>query len=136
MARATEEGCRSLPRGIREGSAALGATADYTLIRLVVPWAFPNIVTATLIGAAETAGGVTTLLFLAGSGEHGVGPLNEVTSLAYIVFSAQFSNVQTTIRWEHPYQYAAMALLLVIALSFTLLSLVLKARYASRYRGA
>jgi len=136
VARATEEGCRSLPRGIREGSAALGATPDYALVRLVVPWAFPNIVTSMLIGAAETAGGVSTLLFLAGSGEHGVSPLNEVTSLAYIVFSAQFSTVQTTIRWEHPYQFAAMALLLVVALTFTMLALALKARYASRYRGA
>lgn len=133
VARATIEGCRSLPRGIREGSLALGATVDYTLVRLVVPWAFPNIITAVLLGAAEVSGGVSTLLFIAGTGEQGVSPVNEVTSLAFSVFWARFSASKPFRDLEQPYQFTAAALLLVIAMLFTVLSLLVKARYASRY---
>ena len=136
VARATVEGCRSLPRGIREGSLALGATVDYTLVRLVVPWAVPNIITSVLLGAAEVSGGVSTLLFVAGSGEQGVSPLNEVTTLAFTVFWARFSVSKPFRDLEQPYQFTAAALLLVVAMVFTILSLVVKARYASRYRGA
>jgi ABC-type phosphate transport system permease subunit len=135
VAGATEESCRSLPRGIREGSAALGATQDYTLIRLIIPWALPNVLTAVLLGAAEAAGGVSTLLFIAGSGEQGVSPFSEVTNLAFVVFWTQFSPFKPFRDLQQPYGFAAAGLLLLLALTFTILSLSVKIRYASRYRG-
>jgi phosphate transport system permease protein len=136
IARATELGCRSLPRGIREGSAALGATDDYTLMHLTLPWAVPNILTATLLGGAEAAGSVGTLFFIAGSGENGVGPLSEVTSLAFAVFYTQYSPNKPFRDLHQPYQYAAALALLAIALALTVAALFIKRRYAARYRGA
>jgi phosphate transport system permease protein len=135
VARATEEGCRSLPRGIREGSAALGATNDYTLVHLTLPWAIPNILTAALLGCAEAAGCVATLFFIAGNGETGVGPFNEVTSLAFSVFAAQFSPDKPVRDLNRPYQFAAALALLLIALALTAAALLVKRRYAARYRG-
>jgi phosphate transport system permease protein len=136
VARATEEGCRSLPRGIREGSAALGATNDYTLVHLTLPWAIPNILTAALLGCAEAAGCVAILFFIAGTGETGVGPFNEVTSLAFSVFAAQFSPDKPVRDLNRPYQYAAGLALLLIALALTAAALLVKRRYSARYRGA
>ena len=67
IARATEEGCRSLPLDLREGSLALGASEETTLWRVVLPWSLPNIVTAVLLGSAEAAGSVAVLMFIAPS---------------------------------------------------------------------
>src|SRR5262249_42166136 len=53
VARAAEEGFRSLPVAIREGALALGASDGYTLLRILLPWALPNVVTGLLIGCAE-----------------------------------------------------------------------------------
>jgi len=136
LARATEEGCRSLPRGIREGSAALGATVDYTLLRLTLPWAVPNILTATLLGSAEAAGSVATLFFIAGSGENGVSPVSEVTSLAFAVFYTQYSPNKPFRDLHQPYQYAAALALLATALTLTVAALLIKRRFAARYTGA
>jgi ABC-type phosphate transport system permease subunit len=135
VARATEEGCRSLPRGIREASAALGATDDFTLLHLTLPWSVPNIVTGLLLGSAEAAGSVATLFFIAGTGENGVGPFSEVTSLAFAVFYTQYSPNKPFRDLHQPYQYAASIALLAIALSLTALALVVKRRQAARYGG-
>jgi phosphate transport system permease protein len=79
--RSTEEGIRSLPPEIRDGSMALGAPEGYTLTRIILPWSLPNILTGLLIGCAEVAGSVAVIMFIAGTGENGVSPLGEVTPL-------------------------------------------------------
>ena len=116
IARATEEGLRSLPRDIREGSTALGATDGHALLRILLPWAIPNIMTGLLLGTAEAAGSVTVLLFISGNGQYGVGPRHEATSLAYLIFDAgrgakSFTDVMGQ------YQSSAALLLLCITLS-------------------
>lgn len=139
ISRATEEGCRSVPEGLREGSLALGASDEYTLRRIVLPWAMPNITTALLLGCAEAAGSVATIMFIARAGEHGVtGPWSEVTSLAYAVFAGQYyySRVFPNLMGPAHYQYAGAVLLLLITLTLTIAGLVVKSRYAGRYRGA
>jgi phosphate transport system permease protein len=133
IARATEEGLRSIPRDIREGSVALGATEGHAMLRMLLPWTLPNIITGLLLGAAEAAGSVTVLLFISGSGQYGIGPRHEATSLAYLIFDAgrgtkSFTDVMGQ------YQFSAALLLLCITLSLTSAALVLKQRFARRYR--
>jgi phosphate transport system permease protein len=136
IARATEEGCRSVPHGLREGSAALGAAEEVTLWRLVLPWALPNIVTSLLLGAAEAAGSLATLLFIGSTGVQGVGLLKPVTSLSYALFDAQYSTSKPFRDAMEPHQMGGAVLLLAIALALTTAGLFLKHRYGSRYRGA
>jgi len=136
IARATQAGCASLPRGMREGSAALGASAEYTLLRITLPWASPNILTSVVLGCAEAAGSVSVLLFIGGAGSRGVGLFSETTSLAFAIFFAQFSPFKTFRDTISPYQFAAALELLVLALGLTVVALVLKQRYAARLQGA
>jgi phosphate transport system permease protein len=133
IARATEEGLRSIPRDIREGSQALGATEGHALLRILLPWTLPNIVTGLLLGAAEAAGSVTVLLFIAGGGQYGVGPRHEATSLAYLIFNAgrgatSFTSVMSQ------FQFSAALLLVMITFGLTVAALILKQRFAKRYR--
>ena len=133
IARATEEGLRSIPRDIREGSLALGATEGHALLRILLPWSLPNIITGLLLGAAEAAGSVTVLLFIAGNGQYGIGPRHEATSLAYLIFSAKRGATSfTTVMGQ--YQFSAALLLLCITFSLTVAALILKQRFARRYR--
>jgi phosphate transport system permease protein len=135
IARATEEGCRSLPEGLREGSAALGASEGYALVRIILPWALPNIATSVLLGCAEAAGTLAPLLFIAGTGENGVGPLSQATSLAWGIFAATYSISNPYRSQMAPHQFAEVLLLLALALILSIAALTLNHRFATRYRG-
>jgi phosphate transport system permease protein len=135
IARATEEGFRSLPRDLREGSLATGATEGYTLLHVLLPWSFPNILTGMLLGCAEVAGSVAVIMLIAGVGNFGVGPLTEVTSLAHFVFKTEFYTIGF-VREMGDYKFTAALILLIITLGLTILYLVLRNKFAERYRGA
>jgi phosphate transport system permease protein len=134
IARATEEGCRSVPAGLREGSVALGASESYGLVRIVLPWALPNILTATLFGCAETAGSLAPILFLAGTGETGVGLFSRVTTLSWAIFGFVYSVSKPFRDNSRPYQYTEGLFLLVLALGLSILAVYLRRRFASRYQ--
>ena len=134
VTRATEEGCRSLPEGLREASAALGATDAYLLRRVILPWAFPNIMTSILLGSAEAAGSLAPLIFIALPGDTGVGLTRPVTSLSYVIFDAFYSLFASFRNAMEPHRFGGAVVLLIIALILTSAGLTLKHRYASRYR--
>jgi phosphate transport system permease protein len=59
---ATDEALGSVPKGIREGSYALGATRLQTLLRAVLPMASPGIMTGFILAMARAAGEVAPLM--------------------------------------------------------------------------
>ncbi len=61
---ATEESLSLIPRGIREGSFALGATQWETLRHMVLPIAGPGILTGLILAVARAAGAVAPLVLL------------------------------------------------------------------------
>jgi len=61
---ATEEGLSRIPRNIREGSLALGATKWETLWRTVLPMASPAIMTGVILAIARAAGEVAPLMLV------------------------------------------------------------------------
>jgi phosphate transport system permease protein len=61
---ATEEGLSRIPRAVREGSLALGATKAETLWRIVLPMASPAIMTGLILAVARAAGEVAPLMLV------------------------------------------------------------------------
>ena len=61
---ATEEGLSRIPRAIREGSLALGATKAETLWRVVLPMASPAMMTGVILAIARAAGEVAPLMLV------------------------------------------------------------------------
>jgi|TARA_B110000259_G_scaffold170912_1_gene202037 phosphate transport system permease protein len=61
---ATEEGLSRIPRAVREGSLALGATKSETLWRVVLPMASPAIMTGVILAVARAAGEVAPLMLV------------------------------------------------------------------------
>jgi phosphate transport system permease protein len=63
--RSTEEFLRGVPRALREGSMALGASKWRTIQKVVVPAAYRGILTAILLALARVGGETAPLLFTA-----------------------------------------------------------------------
>ncbi len=61
---ATEEGLSRIPRSIREGSLALGATNAETLWRTILPMTSPAIMTGLILAIARAAGEVAPLMLV------------------------------------------------------------------------
>ncbi|MBU3058554.1 phosphate ABC transporter permease PstA [Pseudomonas indica] len=61
---ATEEGLARIPRAVREGSLALGATKIETLWNVVIPMASPAMMTGLILAVARAAGEVAPLMLV------------------------------------------------------------------------
>lgn len=66
MARVSEEAFLSAPRGLREGSMALGATKWQTIYKVLLPAALPTLITGTILTAGRVFGEAAALLFTSG----------------------------------------------------------------------
>lgn len=60
----TEEGLTRIPRAMREGSLALGATKAETLWKVIVPVATPAMMTGLILAVARAAGEVAPLMLV------------------------------------------------------------------------
>ena len=61
---ATEEGLAAVPRIVREGSLALGATKFETTFKVVLPAAAPGVLTGMILAMARAAGEVAPLMIV------------------------------------------------------------------------
>lgn len=66
VVRVTEESLRNVPREYKEGSLALGATPWQTIIKVLLPTAFPGLITGFVISAGRIFGEAAALLYTAG----------------------------------------------------------------------
>jgi len=135
IANATEEGIRSLPSDIIEGSLGIGASNNYTIAHIVIPWALPNIITGLIMGCAETAGSLAVIMFISGTSQYGINPFTGTTSLSVFIYQCIETTDQSFRKFEGPYVYTAALLLIIITLGLTILSLILRRRFSRSYRG-
>ena len=61
---ATEEGLSRIPKALREGSLALGATKAETLWHIIIPMATPAMMTGMILAIARAAGEVAPLMLV------------------------------------------------------------------------
>ena len=61
--RTTEEALKSIDNSFRHGSLALGATKLQTIRRVILPMAFPNIITGLILSIGRVSGETAPILF-------------------------------------------------------------------------
>lgn len=66
MVRITEESIHGVPDSLREGSLALGANYWETILKVVLPGAFPGLLSGAIITSGRVFGEAAALLFTAG----------------------------------------------------------------------
>jgi phosphate transport system permease protein len=128
-----EDAMQGVPRGLREGSYALGATRMQTSIRVVVPAAFSGI-TAAFILAASRAIGETMIVAIAAGQQprltwNPTVPIETMT--AYIVQVSLGDTPQGTL--EYRTIFAVGTLLFLGTFGLNLASAWLRERYREEY---
>ena len=77
-----EDALRKVPTELREASAALGASKLQTVMRVMLPTAFPSLITGVILTAGKMIGETAALIYTAGgsSSVNGWFSLNPLTS--------------------------------------------------------
>src|SRR6185312_15823838 len=117
--RSTEEMLHLVPDHLREASYALGAGKARTIVRVVLPPAFPGILSGVLLAVARAAGETAPLLFTIGAASSV--NWNPLTGPNTALSAQIFVNAQQP--YDGAQQRAWGAALTLIALSFILMVL-------------
>jgi phosphate transport system permease protein len=140
---ATEEGLARVPRTIREGSLALGATKAETLWRTVLPMASPAMMTGLILAVARAAGEVAPLMLV---GVVKLAPSLPVDGnfpfvhlerkfmhLGFHIYDVGFQS--PNVEAARPLVYATALLLVVIIVVLNLAAIALRNRLRERMKG-
>jgi phosphate transport system permease protein len=138
----TEEGLARIPRAVREGSLALGATKAETLFRVVLPMASPSILTGMILAIARAAGEVAPLMLVGVVKLAPTLPLDgnfpylhverKFMHLGFHIYDVGFQS--PNVEAARPLVYATALLLVVIILVLNLTAITLRTRLERRYR--
>jgi phosphate transport system permease protein len=129
----SEDAMRGVPRGLREGSYALGATKMQTSLRVVVPAAFSGITAAFILAVSRAVGETMIVAIAAGQQPRLTGsPLVPIeTMTAYIVQVSLGDTPQGTL--EYRTIFAVGMLLFLSTFILNLASAWLRERYREEY---
>jgi phosphate transport system permease protein len=129
----SEDAMRAVPRGLREGSYALGATRMQTALKVVVPAAFSGITAAFILAVSRAIGETMIVAIAAGQQPRLTGnpfvPIETMT--AYIVQVSLGDTPQGTI--EYRTIFAVGMLLFVMTFGLNLISTWLRERFREEY---
>jgi phosphate transport system permease protein len=129
--RSCEEFLRSVPRSLREGAMALGASKWRTILTVVVPAASGGIITAILLALARVAGETAPLLFTAFGNQFWSSGLNQPTAaLPVVIYNYAMSPYEDL----HQQAWAAGLVLLGLVLVTNLLTRVVLGRQTAQGR--
>jgi len=140
---ATEEGLSRVPRTIREGSLALGATKAETLWRTVLPIASPAMMTGLILAVARAAGEVAPLMLVGVVKLAPSLPLDgnypflhleqKFMHLGFHIYDVGFQS--PNVEAARPLVYATSLLLVIIIVVLNLFAIRLRNRMRERMRG-
>jgi phosphate transport system permease protein len=129
----SEDAMRAVPRGLREGSYALGATRMQTALKVVVPAAFSGITAAFILAVSRAIGETMIVAIAAGQQPRLTGnpfvPIETMT--AYIVQVSLGDTPQGTI--EYRTIFAVGMLLFLMTFGLNLISTWLRERFREEY---
>lgn len=139
----TEEGLSRIPRSIREGSLALGATQWETLWRTILPMASPGIMTGLILAVARAAGEVAPLMLVGVVKLAPALPLDgnapflhldrKFMHLGFHIYDVGFQS--PNVEAARPLVYATALLLVVVIVLLNLVAIQVRNRLSERYRG-
>jgi len=128
--RSSEEFLRTVPRSLREGAMAVGASKWRTIATVVVPAASGGILTAILLSLSRVAGETAPLLFTAFGNRFWSHGLNEpIASLPVVIYTYAISPYDD---WHRQAWAAGLVLLGLVLVTNLLCRTVLSRQSAQR----
>ena len=138
----TEEGLARIPKSIREGSLALGATKLETLWRTVLPMASPAMMTGLILAVARAAGEVAPLMLVGVVKLAPTLPLDgnfpflhldrKFMHLGFHIYDVGFQS--PNVEAARPLVYATALLLVIVIVILNLSAIIIRNRLREKYR--
>ncbi len=127
----SEEALRAVPNSFREASLALGSTRWQTTWRVVLPNAFPGILTGLILGVARAAGETAPILFTVAAFFLPRLPktiFDQVMALPYhlYIISTQVPDAPPKVQW------GTALVLLALVMGLNLAASLIRTRYRRR----
>jgi phosphate transport system permease protein len=138
---ATEEGLSRVPRNLRAGALALGATKYETIVKVVLPMASPGILTGVILAIARAAGEVAPLILVGAVKFAPTLPIDnefpfvhlerQFMHLGVFVYDGAFHN--QTESQVSSLMFATCMLLLLVVLSLNLSAILIRNKLRNKY---
>ena len=138
----TEEGLSRIPKSIREGSLALGATKAETLWRTIIPMTSPAIMTGLILAVARAAGEVAPLMLVGVVKLAPTLPLDgdfpfmhldrKFMHLGFHIYDVGFQS--PNVEAARPLVYATALLLVIIIIALNLTAIAIRNRLREKYK--
>ncbi len=132
--RITEEALKSIPDTYRQGSLALGATKLHTILHVVLPAAFPNILTGLILSVGRVSGETAPILFTAAAyflPQLPTSVFDQVMALPYHLYVIATSG--TDLEATRPMAYGTALVLIFIVLIMNLSANMLRKRFSKHH---
>ena len=133
--RTTEEALNAVPNSYRSGSLALGASTFTTIMKVVLPCAFPNIITGLILSIGRVSGETAPILFTVAAYFLPKLPssiYDQVMALPYHLYVIVTSG--TDIEASRPIAYGTALVLIGIVLLMNLLAALLRRQFHKKIK--
>ncbi len=144
---ACEESLKAIPQGFREASLALGASKWQSIRTAVLPYAFPGMLTASILGITRVAGETAPIMFTAALAHKDKLPWQDIGASGSPVFDFFSQSVQAlpyhiyTVaaripqsEYTKPMQYGSVFVFMVLVMILAALSVYLRIHYRSKLK--
>lgn len=131
--RATEEALRAVPSSYRSGSLALGASKWQTIWHVVLPAAFPNILTGLILSIGRVSGETAPILFTVAAyflPQLPTGVFDQVMALPYHLYVIATSGVD--LETSRPIAYGTALVLIALVFSMNLIATYMRHRFGNK----
>ncbi len=133
--RTTEEAMKAIPDSFRTGSLALGATKLQTIWRVILPMAFPNIITGLILSVGRVSGETAPILFTVAAyflPKLPTSIFDQVMALPYHLYVISTSG--TDIEASRGMAYGTALVLIAIVLLMNILANTLRRHFGNKVK--
>ena len=127
--RASEEAIKVVPMEYKEASLAMGASKWQTIVRVVVPSAFPGIITGVLLGMGRAIGETAVLILTTGGGMTRKLPTRLTSPVGSLPIYIYLIAKETVHQELLARGYAASLVLLILFLLMSVSALLIRNHY-------
>ena len=134
--RSTEEALQAVPSTYREASLSLGATRLQTIYKMVLPNAFPGILTGIMLSLGRAAGETAPIMFTAAvfyAPELPGSVFHEVMALPYHIYVMATAGIH--IQETRHLQYGTAIVLIMLVLLLNSAGLMLRYKFRKNLKG-
>jgi phosphate transport system permease protein len=128
-----DDALRAVPRALRDGSLAMGATRAETMTKVLLPSALPGIMGGILLGLSRAIGETMIVVMAAGLiASLNVNPLDSVTTVTVQIVTLLIGDTS----FDNPKTLAAFALglvLFIVTLGLNVVALSIVRKYREQY---